>query len=426
MKSLFFHTIVAFMAALTVFVLIIAIILFWGYNRSIADWNQEKQNGIEEYVRAVIAAESLESIDYSIPADIPLFVYDDSRNLLYSNRGAGRKRELEGYRQDLIPVMQNSKIAGYYYSGVFHFRNDQANDQFLNSMGRIIWAGFFVSFIIALLFALFFSRSLSSPAETVAKGLDRIAGGDLNINIPEKGAEEIALIARSANKLGRQLESEQELRRQWAQDLAHDLRTPVAALRAQFEGMRDGVLDLTETRIEKNIKEIDRIEKLVADLEELTRLESPEMKVEKREIKSGDFIGEIRERFLQKIEEKGITFEELAAINSFWADENLLVRAISNIMANAVRHADSEGLVRLQIDKEETDKVVISVFNSGTAIPEEEINRVFDRLFRGEYARNTPGSGLGLTIARKITELHGGSIAIKSRKDHGTTVVLTL
>ena len=307
-----------------------------------------------------------------------------------------------------------------------HFRNDRANERFLNSMGRIIWAGFFVSFMIALLFALFFSRSLSAPAETVARGLDRIARGDLKINIPEKGAKEIALIARSANKLGRQLESEQELRRQWAQDLAHDLRTPVAALRAQFEGMRDGVLDLTEARIEKNIREIDRIEKLVADLEELTRLESPEMKVEKREIKTGDFIGEIRERFLQKIEEKGIAFEGLAAIDSFWADENLLVRAVSNIMANAVRHADSEGLVRLEIDKDETNKVVISLFNSGAPIPEEEINRVFDRLFRGEYARNTPGSGLGLTIARKITELHGGTIAIRSRNDYGTTVVLTM
>jgi len=425
-KSLFFRTFVAFMTALAVFILIVCIILFWGYNRSIAEWNREKQSGIEEYARDVIAAGSLGNIDYSISADIPLFVYDADRNLLFSNRGSGRKREMESYRQELIPVTQNGTIAGYYYSGVLHFRNDLANDRFLDSMGRIIWAGFFVSFVIALLFALFFSRSLSSPAETVAMGLDRIACGDLKVNIPEKGAEEIAAIARSANKLGRQLESEQELRRQWAQDLAHDLRTPVAALRAQLEGMRDGVLDLTEARIEKNIKEIDRIEKLVADLEELTRLESPEMKVERREIKTGNFIGEIRERFLQKIEEKGIAFKGLAAIDSFWADENLLVRAVSNIMANAVRHADSKGVVRLEIDKDETDKVAITVYNSGTPIPEEELSRVFDRLFRGEYARNTPGSGLGLTIARKITELHGGTVAIDSRKDYGTTVVLTL
>ena len=83
-------------------------------------------------------------------------------------------------------------------------------------------------------------------------------------------------------------------------------------------------------------------------------------------------------------------------------------------------------LALLEIDKDETNKVVISLFNSGAPIPEEEINRVFDRLFRGEYARNTPGSGLGLTIARKITELHGGTIAIRSRNDYGTTVVLTM
>ena len=426
MKGLFFRTFLAFLAALAVFVLIVAIIFLWGYNRSIADWNREKQGEIEGYARAVLASESPASSDYLIPADIPLFVYNVDRSLLFSNRGSGRKGQADSHEQELIPVMQGGKISGYYYSGVLHFRNDRANDRFLDSMGRIIWVGFFVSFMIALLFALFFSRSLSSPAETVARGLDRIASGNLNVNIPEKGAEEIAVIARSANKLGRQLESEQELRRQWAQDLAHDLRTPVAALRAQLEGMRDGVLDLTEARIGKNIKEIDRIEKLVTDLEELTRLESPEMKLEKREIKSGDFIGEIRERFLQKIDEKGITFEGLAAIDSFWADENLLVRAVSNIMANAVRHADSEGVVRLEIAKDETNNMVISLFNSGAPIPEGEINRVFDRLFRGEQARNTPGSGLGLTIARKIIELHGGAIAIHSRKDYGTTVVLTL
>ncbi|MQY76484.1 MAG: HAMP domain-containing protein, partial [Spirochaeta sp.] len=191
MKSLFFHTFVAFMAALAVFVLIIAGILFWGYNRSIAEWNREKQSGIEEYARAVITSQSPESIDFSIPADIPLFVYDAGRNLLFSNRGSGRRRQTESYGQELIPVIADGKIIGYYYSGILHFRDDRANARFLNSMGRIIGIGFFVSFLIALLFALFFSRSLSSPAASVARGLDRIAGGNLDLNIPERGAEEI-------------------------------------------------------------------------------------------------------------------------------------------------------------------------------------------------------------------------------------------
>ncbi|GAH87301.1 unnamed protein product, partial [marine sediment metagenome] len=234
----------------------------------------------------------------------------------------------------------------------------------------------------------------------------------------------------------------QELRRQWSQDIAHDLRTPISALKAQFEGMRDGVLDVSPSRIERNIREISRIEQLVADLEELMRLESPEMKLSMTEIWAQGFLDEMRERFSHEIERKNISFEGRSAVSSFTADEGLIHRAVANFISNAVRHTNRNGRITASIEslnyiesppstkslaaKDGEHSIVIRVSNTGEPIPEHERERVFDRLFRGEYSRNTPGSGLGLTIAGRIAELHGGTVTIKSQEKPGTTVEMVI
>jgi len=292
-------------------------------------------------------------------------------------------------------------------------------------MSHTIWIAVVLSFVISLVFALIFSKSLSASALRVASGLDQIAHGNLQVHIPEKGAAEIVQIAHSANRLSTQLKKEQELRKQWAQDIAHDLRTPVSVLKAQFEGIRDGVLDLTPSRIEKNMKEIGRVERLISDLEELMSLESPEKKLSRKEIKAQAVVDLLRDRFSFETSKKNIRFVGKTMIDTFAADQILIQRALTNFMSNAVRHAERDGTISVLIAKRD-GSVTLTVSNTGELIPANEIDRVFDRLFRGEYARNTPGSGLGLTIAKKIAELHGGSISIRSQKNTGTEVKMTI
>ena len=110
-----------------------------------------------------------------------------------------------------------------------NFINDNSNIQFIDSIKNTLLFAVLFSFFIALLFSLLFSRRLSNQTKTVSNSLKRISDGDYDISISEKGVKEIAAIASSANSLRRQLKKEQNLRIQWAEDLAHDLRTPLSA-----------------------------------------------------------------------------------------------------------------------------------------------------------------------------------------------------
>jgi len=326
----------------------------------------------------------------------------------------------------LIGVEQDGRVLGYYRSGMMQFENDAANSRFLNSLRLTIGLGLVLALFIAVPFALLFSRSLSRPAVILAHGLERISRGDLESRIPERGAEELALIARSTNRLARQLRRERNIRRQWIQDIAHDLRTPIAAMRAQFEGMLDGVLSISGDRIAKTLSELARIEDLVSGLDELMRLESPEMSVTIEEIAAEAFAGEISERFAAELAARRIRLDTLRRIDRFRADAALAQRAVTNFLANALRHTPEGGRIELSISPAEGGKVCIAVANDGDPIPEAELEKVFDRLYRGEYARNSPGSGLGLTIAKRIAELHAGALSIANREQGGVIVSMIL
>jgi two-component system sensor histidine kinase BaeS len=190
--------------------------------------------------------------------------------------------------------------------------------------------------------------------------------------------------------------------------------------------MRDGVLDLSKDRIGKSLKEITRIETLVADLEELMRLESPEMRISIEQVEAAAFIEEIAERFAAQLDKKQIQFRSYRGIDRFPVDPALLQRAVTNFFTNAIRHTPRGGRIELRVAARSDERTVVTVANSGESIPPGELAKVFDRLYRGEYARSSPGSGLGLTIAKRIAELHGGALSIRNREEGGVVVELML
>lgn len=429
MKHLFVRTLITVLAALVILVAVMAAVSVVGFQRSLGEWTRAKTLQLEEAAREILLRFP-NPVTTPVPEDVPLFVYNAREELIFSNRGEGGRRRggsaFQGTEGDLIAVEEQGDLLGYYHTGKMQFENDAANNRFLNSLRLTIWLGLALALVIAVPFTLLFSRSLSRPAVLLSRGLDRITHGDLSVRIPERGAEEIALIARSANRLSEQLLRERDIRRQWVQDIAHDLRTPIAAMRAQFEGMRDGVLDISSDRIVKSLKEVSRIETLVADLEELMRLESPEMNVSLEEVGAPAIIDEIAERFDACLRKKQIRFESRHGIDRFRADPVLLQRAVTNFFVNALRHTPQNGTIELSVEPAALGKTSIVLANSGDPIPPADLEKVFDRLYRGEYARSSPGSGLGLTIAKRIAELHGGSLSIRFSDEGGVVVEMIL
>ena len=433
MNRLFVRTLLTVLAALLILIAVMASVAVVGFRRSLDEWERTRTLQLEETARRILLSFP-EIAAVEVPDDVPIFVYDAVGQLVFSNRGEGGRRRagvgsssgLQAGHGDLVAIEEDGKLLGYYRSAMMRFENDAANRRFLDSLRLTIGLGLALAVIIAVCFALLFSRSLSAPAVLLSRGLDRITHGDLSVRVPERGAEEIAGIAHSTNRLAEQLQRERGMRRQWVQDIAHDLRTPIAAMRAQFEGMRDGVLDLSKDRIEKSLKEIARIETLVSDLEELMRLESPEMRVAIEQVETAAFLEEIAERFTAQLARKQIQFRSHRGIDRFPADPALLQRAVTNFFTNALRHTPRGGRIELSIASGAGGRTVVSLANSGEPIPPEDLEKVFDRLYRGEYARSSPGSGLGLTIAKRIAELHGGTLSIRNPEEGGVVVEMVL
>jgi two-component system, OmpR family, sensor histidine kinase BaeS len=474
MNSMFRRTLAVIFLTVLIIVAILAVGLFSGYNRSLVAWSSERQGSVERTAREILRASLADSspagsspagtsparpgsgadpaadsatgpglghgsgtldpaaltTSAALPLDVPVFIYDKERQLIASNRGVGRRREQEG--MPIIAIAdEGGATIGYYSVGSAQFHADAANQALMQALVRAAVAALLAALAIAAVSAPLLARFLSRPAAQVATGIDRMAEGHLTTRVPEVGVQEIAGIARSANLLASRLEQEQGIRAQWVQDVAHDLRSPVAMIKAQLEAIADGVYTADPPRVARLLRELGRMEQLISDLDELMRLEAPELKAEVRPFSAAGLLDGLRERFAGTLAETGRTLEQNCAVTTIVGDENLLYRALSNLLSNAIRYG--EGVVRCTVAVEErlasasgVPHTRITVWNDGPAIPPEDLSRVFDRLYRGEYARNTAGSGLGLTITRRIVQLHGGTIAIDSAAGEGTTVTIDL
>lgn len=423
-RGLLFQTFLAFSLSLVLFSALLSAVLLVGVTRSLKAWSALREGQYREIALSILTSGTTLA-EVVVPGGQPMFVYDAAKELVYTNRGLRRRAVGEG-DPSLVPVLRDGgTIAGYYAAPESRFQDDAANQGFLDSVYRTAWTGLVAALGISLVAAALLSRGLSRPAREVARSLEAMAKGDFSVRIPGQGARELAALGESANRLAAELEREREIRRQWAQDVAHDLRTPVSGVKAQLEAMRDGVLEVSAVRIGRSIAEIERVERLVVDLAELTRLESPETRLHRERLDAGALLAELGGQFDLDIARRRLSLEVQAGAAELEGDRVLLSRALVNCLSNAVRYAPQGGTVRLTACAGE-GVVTIEVSNTGVTIPPDERERVFDRLYRGEAARSTPGSGLGLTIARRIVELHGGRIRATDWPGRGTTMQIVL
>lgn len=420
-------TFLLFITAFSIQMALIVVFMILGFRHSEDQWRTVRYQQAYQKALQVLTPQATLSDISEFTGQIAIYAVDGT--LIATNRGSGESAGKGGSRAlqaaERFPVYDKEQLVGYYSIGSMDFRQDSANQALLDSMGIVGVVSLMVSFGISLLVAMYFSRTVSHPADYLDARLHAMATGDLSQPIEGEGAEEMVRIAQSSETLRTRLLAERTVRTQWAQDLAHDLRTPVASIKAQLEGMADGVLSPSPGRFEKTIHELERMEGLIHDLEELMRLESPEMSIARHPVDALRFLQASKDRFEAVAAKNGIRFESSTSLETFFADELLLFRAVSNVLSNAVRHAGVGGLVSMDISGD-NGTACIKVHNTGDFIPAHELPRVFDRLYRGEFARNTPGSGLGLTIAQRIAVLHGGSISIESSQDTGTLVTFTL
>ncbi|RXZ80734.1 sensor histidine kinase [Paenibacillaceae bacterium] len=249
-----------------------------------------------------------------------------------------------------------------------------------------------------------------------------------SLSIAAAGMERIETSIRLIDEHLYRLET---LRKSMVADIAHELRTPLTVLRAKLDKalLSQAALSLNEVVVLQD--EVYRMSKLLGDLQQLALAESGHLQLEKRWFPVGDQIEQLTGLLAMEAEEDRIVidYHNNDAGSLLYADENRIKQVLLNIMGNALRHARSKVSISLV---SENYHCVITITDDGEGIEEEELPYLFDRFYRGTSSRrsqpagSSPGSGLGLSIAKSLIEAHHGSITAASRWQEGTTFRITL
>ncbi len=405
-------------------ILLVGLLVTFGFNQSMGQWEKIRRDESAAIAKEVLSLADSEAV--YIDAPWPIMIYDENQEIIGSSqaqRSMGRMAGRNSFGAKM-PVYEGSAIIGYYAINIDQFKDDVANEALFSSMLRISFVAFGVSLLISFLAAYLFSRSISKPADILSSHLREMSEGNLDEEVKITGDAELVGVGSSVETLRKRMIHEQGLRAQWGQDIAHDLRTPVASLTSQVEGMADNVLKPNPQRFEMMLKELKRIESLIGDLETLMKLESPEISVEKDSIVTESLLSDITAVFTPLAESRGNTFSVQSNLPSFSGDESLIARALGNLVMNAIRYSDEKSVITISAMQED-EHVSLRVNNRGPVISPEESEKIFDRLYRGEFARNTTGTGLGLTIVSQIASLHDGSVRLESDEKNGTTFTIS-
>jgi len=288
------------------------------------------------------------------------------------------------------------------------------------SRGIVLAAGMAV--LLAAGAALILARSLSRPLSRLTKGALALADGDLEHRVEVEGPEEVVRLGSAFNEMADSLSDAESLRRRLVADVAHELRNPIAALRAQAEGMAEGVLIPDQSRLESVLEDLRQLSRLVDDLQELSVAEAGRLHYSLGQMDLVLLIEKEIDRARSNVT-SGVSIDaDLGGQLVVVADELRIGQVLRNLLSNAVRHTD-KGSITIECRREATG-VRVEVRDTGEGISAEDLPFIFERFWRADAARarETGGSGVGLAIARRIMQDHGGQLYATSERGVGTTV----
>lgn len=288
---------------------------------------------------------------------------------------------------------------------------------FGDAVGTAIIVGVIAAVLAAVLASVALSARLSRPITRLAAASRRIARGRYAERVTVAGADEIGELAGSFNQMADSLEATERRRLELVGDVAHELRTPLATLDGYLEGLQDGVVEGNEATWQLLRRETARLSRLVDDLQQLWRAEARQLPLSATRVDVVALLEAVRSRFATAAAEHGteLSFVPAPVELAVRADAERLAQVVDNLVSNAIRYSPPGAPVTLEV-MQDRDEVVIGVLDQGPGLSAEQRARVFERFYRVDpsRARALGGSGIGLAIARALTEAMGGRIWAES------------
>lgn len=304
--------------------------------------------------------------------------------------------------------------------------NQLENDLFTNFRNAVNESLVFsavASSVAAIIVSLFVSRQVVAPIRRVMIASQRIAEGNYSerVQIPggtnREALDELAQLSVSFNQMALKLEQGETLRKQLIGDIAHELRTPLSTIKGFMEGLMDGILPASAETYLQVHQEAERLQRLVDDLQDLNRVEAGVILLNLEENSIKDLVGNTQKRLIRQFDEKGVSIElnipeDLPMVS---VDRDRMGQVFINIVGNSLQYTPAGGNVMISA-KQQNNKVMIIVTDTGIGISSEDLPQIFTRFFRVDKSRSRAGggSGIGLTISKHLVEAHGGEIWAES------------
>ena len=283
-----------------------------------------------------------------------------------------------------------------------------------------------VIFIIATVFNLY-SR-FGKPLEDLFNAINSVEEGDLSVRVPENNSEMFSDLFKRFNKMVGELERAEQQRRNLTADIAHELRTPLHIIQGNLEGLVDGVYQPTPEHINNTLDETRLLTRLVNDLQTLSLAETGQLPLHPARFLLADLIDDLASSFSSQAASLGIDLKtDLADPDrQLTADYDRLNQVLSNLISNALRYTPRGGTITIRAEAIQNG-TRITLHDTGSGIPAEDLPFIFDRFWRGDKSRSErTHSGLGLAIAKQLIRAHGGTITVQSMVATGSSFVIEI
>lgn len=273
---------------------------------------------------------------------------------------------------------------------------------------------------IAVLLSVVFSRRMTRPVKELTSAASAISGGDLTARVSASGTDEMGRLSQAFNRMAENLLKQESLRKKLTTDIAHELRTPLSAVRGELEGMMDGLMPVDREALRSLYTETGRLASILGGIEELSQAEASGLSVRKHPLEAEPFLRNIIERFRKPYADKGVSLElhSEEGLNVL-ADPDKLSQIVINLLSNALKAVTRGGAVHVKAFRAGPG-TAIEVADTGHGIRQEDLPFVFERFYKGEKG----GLGIGLTIVKELVEAHGGKV--EARSDYGKGSIFTV
>lgn len=332
-------------------------------------------------------------------------LFDAEKNRVVGNPAPITEHQLQ-------PIMLEGKIIGWLGMHKKKPRPKPWEIEFLKQQPEIFYVIAGSILLITILLAWWLSRQLLIPIQQLIKGTQALSSRQFKTKIKINSHDELGKLAEDFNTMSQTLERYEIMRQQWLTDISHELRTPLSIMRGEIEAMQDGIREFNDEALNSLYFEVQRMSRLVDDLRQLSLADTETLSLKKQPINPVQILRETLQLYKTQLAQHNILVEENLQTDSILqANIDKLRQLYSNILENTLRYVDSPGSLKIFSEQTKT-QLSINFIDSGPGVPEESIERLFDRLYRVEQSRNRAkgGSGLGLAICKQIVEMHSGKI----------------